>query len=273
MSKTKRNTNGKNTVRKKKKSQAPVVELISQLDTSQLNFDNYSDNELTDLFEKVTHVEESLSETLGISRLNCKEILGAKVAQEKQWFLVSWYDFERPSFVPAPVMHRLAPEKVIEFYEARLKFGPDEKSVEEIHVEPISKLLMKKTKSKRRKPKQFIDQTTNEAIHQQQKQNLAISQSEIESEMIAAKLRKTVPQNTYTPPKTKNVQTQQTPNTNNYPITQQRHEQRNYTVSSSQVYAIMNCWGCQQQLQYACGLHMIRCPSCNTIMHTGSNRQ
>jgi hypothetical protein len=179
-------------IQQRKKKQASIVELICQLNTEHLNLEYYSDSELADLFGKVYSVETTISNALGFSKLNCKQILGSKTSNGKQWFLVSWMDFDKPSYVPAPVLHRLAPDKVIQFYEARLKFQKNGESndIDEVEIEPLGSLILKKHKEsieeniKVENNTELKDNSASAIMHQQQIKNLSKNQIDIESEML-----------------------------------------------------------------------------------------
>lgn len=86
----------------------------------------YNNDQLHDLFLKVHEVGGELDRILDTEG-EVKEILGTKMEGKTMWFYVKW-DNNQASFIPARVLNRFAPNKVIQYYESILQFqpGPEE---------------------------------------------------------------------------------------------------------------------------------------------------
>lgn len=89
----------------------------------------YTSDQLNELFDKIHDLEGELSRLLDYGG-EVQEIIGAKMDKQTMWFYVRWDDSET-SFIPAQVLNRMAPDKVIQYYENRLQFrsSPDKDNV------------------------------------------------------------------------------------------------------------------------------------------------
>jgi LSD1 subclass zinc finger protein len=96
------------------------LDVIVDNEPSQL-LKGYSTDQLNEIFDKIQDLEGELSRLLDYGEV--QEIIGAKMDKQTMWFYVRWDDNEC-SFIPAQVLNRMAPDKVIQYYEGILQFQP-----------------------------------------------------------------------------------------------------------------------------------------------------
>ncbi|XP_049847812.1 uncharacterized protein LOC126304682 [Schistocerca gregaria] len=65
---------------------------------------------------------QNLNVNNSVSLPEIQEILGVKMVKEQLMFYVKWKKSEIYTFVPSPIVHKIAPQQVIQFYESRLSF-------------------------------------------------------------------------------------------------------------------------------------------------------
>eukprot|EP01127_Copromyxa_protea_P008051 TRINITY_DN1836_c0_g1_i1.p1 TRINITY_DN1836_c0_g1~~TRINITY_DN1836_c0_g1_i1.p1 ORF type:complete len:154 (-),score=28.55 TRINITY_DN1836_c0_g1_i1:31-492(-) len=147
---------------------------------------------------------------------------------EKQtmWFYVRWDDNEC-SFVPSQVLNRMAPDKVIQYYEGILQFqpGPENKDTPR-----GTDHLLKNLGSSGG----IMDRQVKEELQSKPPQQQTPQQPQPPQQKSAPSPR---------PPP-------QQPPANKAPPT----------------FRTMNCTGCNILLQYPDGTKAIKCPVCNTVM-------
>jgi len=112
-----------------KRKKLPLDPLLES-EPSQL-LKGYSADQIQELFYVTHELGAELEKVLELEG-EVKEILGCKMDNKTMWFYVKW-DSNDTSFVPARVLNRFAPSKVIQYYESVLQFqpgpGPDKSKV------------------------------------------------------------------------------------------------------------------------------------------------
>jgi len=192
----------------------------------------YSSEQLRDLLDKIKDLESAVDRALDYDN-EVQEILGAKLEGKVMWFSVKWGGGEK-SFIPAHVLNRIAPEKVIQYYESVLQFLPN--------PNPTNK--------------QTLDSENKEGPDDWDESNPPQKFSRTESSD-----RRNVPMN--------NIN-----NNNNKGGSRSRRtpdELGSMTfvppkVNRTTQFKKINCSGCSILLQYPEGTKVIKCPSCNAIM-------
>eukprot|EP01126_Amoeba_proteus_P001597 TRINITY_DN10477_c0_g1_i1.p1 TRINITY_DN10477_c0_g1~~TRINITY_DN10477_c0_g1_i1.p1 ORF type:complete len:184 (-),score=35.15 TRINITY_DN10477_c0_g1_i1:264-815(-) len=168
-----------------------------------------------------------------------QEIVGAKKEDGMVWFYVKWSDTVEPSFVPSSAMNRIAPDKVIQYYERILQFQPGTEN-------PCAKNPTSPT----------INNNLN---------HVNGSSERLNSREEDVKL----PKSPSLP--LKQLQPPQTPHLQPSPPSQHQPPQPQGNMQPSQrqtrlSFRTMNCTGCSILLQYPEGTKAIKCPVCNTVM-------
>lgn len=185
----------------------------------------YSLEQLRDLHEKIAVLASEVVHQLDYDS-EVQEIIGAKLDGRVMWFCVKWETGEH-SFIPSHVLNRIAPEKVIQYYESILHFEPkpEGEDKEEKGIERLNEQINDNGES-------MVDPSVTEL-----EQNLAAKQQR-------EQLRTPAPSN------------------NNKP----RNNEPPRTGGSGVQNHTMKCGGCRIMLQYPEGTKAIRCPMCNHVM-------
>jgi LSD1 subclass zinc finger protein len=194
----------------------------------------YSSEQLRDLLDKIKDLESAVDRALDYDN-EVQEILGAKLEGKVMWFSVKWGGGEK-SFIPAHVLNRLAPEKVIQYYESVLQFLPNPNPKEgENNKEgaddwdesnPAQKFSKTESSDRRSVPMNNTNNNNNSA----NKGGSRSSRTSRAPEELGSM--------TFVPPK----------------------------VNRTTQFKKINCSGCSILLQYPEGTKVIKCPSCNAIM-------
>lgn len=192
----------------------------------------YTTDQLNELFDKIHDLESELGRLLDYGS-DVQEIIGAKMDKQTMWFYVRWEDNEC-SFIPAQVLNRMAPEKVIQYYEGILQFQPHPDNKDTVRgTERLLKSLGTSGGIMDTQVKTELRQS--KGLHQQQPQH---------------------PQPPAKPSPTPRQPSQQ--------------PQQQATKQQSP-FRTMHCTGCNILLQYPEGTKAIKCPVCNTVMPVAHN--
>lgn len=223
---------GKDDIQRKGKKSLPLDIFFEESPHSLLK--GYSSDQLRDLLDKIKDLETAVDRVLDYDN-EVQEILGAKLDGKVTWFFVKWEGGEN-SFIPANVLNRIAPEKVIQYYESVLQFLPNpnpkedpEKGNEE-NEEDSGPHKMSRTES---------------SADRRNSKGSSGSSGSIGSSGNNRSNRKSID-----------------PDHSNLHFVQPK-------VSRTTQFKKINCVGCQILLQYPEGTKVIKCPSCNTIMPVG----
>jgi len=191
----------------------------------------YTNEQLTELHQKLFDLERELCHSLELDG-EVAEVIGAKMENKVMWFYVRWEDNEC-SFVPATILNRISPEKVIQYYESILQFQP----TPEKDIERGTEKLLSSGNS-------LMDASVNRAIREQERRKPSPS-------------RDPPPNNN-----TSNVGSSSTGGSgSSEPIVKRPF------IQGQKNFRTMNCTGCSILLQYPEGTKAIKCPVCNTVMH------
>jgi len=132
-----------------------VLDILLEYEANYL-LKGYTNEQLTELHQKLFDLERELCHALDLGG-DVSEVIGAKMENKVMWFYVRWEDNEC-SFVPATVLNRISPDKVIQYYEGILQFQPTpDKEVER----GAEKLLSNGTS--------LIDTSVNRALQEQRR--------------------------------------------------------------------------------------------------------
>lgn len=192
----------------------------------------YSTDQLNELYDKVHELEGELSRQLDYGG-EVQEVIGAKMDKQSMWFYVRWDDDEC-SFIPAQVLNRTSPEKVIQYYESILQFQPSPEIKDTIRG--ADRLLKNLGSSS------IMDRQVKEEMRQ----------------------NKAAP-----PPQPKQTNPPRQPHQQQHqPQPQQTQPPKAPTQNP---FCTMNCTGCGILLQFPEGTKAIKCPVCNTVMAAQSS--
>jgi len=188
----------------------------------------YSSEQLRDLLDKIKDLESAVDRALDYDN-EVQEILGAKLEGKVMWFSVQWGGGEK-SFIPSHVLNRIAPEKVIQYYESILQFLPNPNP----NPTPNAKDDAEN--------KEGSDIREDNDWDESNPQKLSRTESSDRGRLKGSRPSRRAPEDvssmTFVPPK----------------------------VSRTTQFKKINCTGCTILLQYPDGTKVIKCPSCNTIM-------
>jgi len=190
-------------------------------------------------------------------------VLSVKKDNGVLWFYVQW-DSETKSFIPARVLNKIAPEKVIEFYESVLTFQPD-KDRKQLDLEKLNQEFLSDIPSdSQKKPPISPDIETKPEVP-------SSIQKELKSDTRQAPIsdQPTTPSQSKDEERTKHrkqlfsKQQQQ----QQHLLQQQLLQQQLQIQQPKPPYHTMNCTGCNILLQYPDGTTAkIKCPACHAIM-------
>jgi len=212
--------------------------------SSQQLLKGYTTEELGEMFEKVADLEAEIGELLE-TEPEIDTILGSKMDNQTLWFYVRWGDKEC-SFIPAKALSKIAPEKVIKYYESILNFNPTKKEETSFGLDSLQHLP-------------DGDKTANRLLTQRENRPRLLPQTQLQSPQ---------PQPQLIQPQQSQPQLQQPP-----PLQTKKDKNNDFLLPSSsnngqkaKSFRTMNCTGCSILLQYPEGTKAIKCPSCNTVM-------
>jgi len=240
-----RSVSRSNTQRKK-----PLDELLSK--TPQSLVKGYSSKELQELYMRVASLEQEIGQFVDQTP-QVASVLSVKKDNGVLWFYVQW-DSEAKSFIPARILNKIAPEKVIEFYEGLLTFQPD-KEKKPLDLDKLQ------------------EQSTDMQVDSSQKKQPMSPEAEVKPETPTSLSRESKPEQKHgaeQAPQPKDEERK--PRKQLYTKHQQQQHQHSFQQQLLQQqlpknYHTMNCTGCQILLQYPDGTTAkIKCPACHAIM-------
>lgn len=206
----------------------------------------YTQEQLKELQEKLKDVELEAIRNLGYEN-DIREVIGAKLDGKNMWFCVKWEGGE-VSFIPSNIIQRIAPNKVIEYYESIVKLGPQIDQPEENNNNTNNENNEKLVKVK----EEIIGlESLNEVIMG------GDGDSFIDSQVVRLQGRMEILDR----PQQKELEKEN------------REKEKNREVqkpSSKQKVAVktIHCTGCGVKLQFPAGTKLIKCPNCSHIMQT-----
>lgn len=219
----------------------------------------YSQEQLKELQEKLKEVQLEAIRSLDYES-GIREVIGAKLDGKSMWFCVKWEGGET-SFIPSNIIQRIAPNKVIEYYESIVQFSPlnqqNENNIEnnnENNNNNDEKEKLVKVKEEKK------DEEKKEEIIGLENLNRSIINGNgdalIDSQVVVLLGRIEV--------------------TEDRPIKQKEKENREKEKNrdsqksnkNAKVMKTIHCTGCGVKLQFPTGTKLIKCPSCHHIMQT-----
>lgn len=123
----------------------------------------YTKEELEDVNDKLQDIQDEILQSLSFDH-EVEQIIGAKLDKDTLWFYVQW-DNSKTSFVPSTIVNKIAPDKVIAYYEGILTFSPTPREV-------LGKDALKKKVSSTVTDKKVAEKQLKEKEKQQQLQQL-----------------------------------------------------------------------------------------------------
>jgi LSD1 subclass zinc finger protein len=197
----------------------------------------YSSEQLRDLLDKIKDLESAVDRALDYDN-EVQEILGAKLEGKVMWFSVKWGGGEK-SFIPAHVLNRIAPEKVIQYYESVLQFLPNPNPKDDAENKEGSD--MREENDWDESTPQKFSRTESSDRRNVPLNNNNNNNNNNKGGSRSSRERRTPEElnsMTFVPPK----------------------------VNRTTQFKKINCSGCSILLQYPEGTKVIKCPSCHAIM-------
>lgn len=214
----------------------------------------YTQEQLKELQEKLKDVQLEAIRNLDYEN-DIREVIGAKLDGKNMWFCVKWEGGEI-SFIPSNIIQRIAPNKVIEYYESIVKLGPQIDQPEENNNNNNSNNNDENNNEKLVKVKEEIIglESLNEVIM------AGDGDSFIDSQVVRLQGRMEILDR----PQQKELEKENREKEKN------REVQKPSSNSSKQKVAVktIHCTGCGVKLQFPAGTKLIKCPNCSHIMQT-----
>jgi len=188
--------------------------------------------ELEDVCEKLQDLQEEILQALNLDG-DIDKVIGAKMDKNRLWFYVQWEDEnDEFAYVPASIVNKIAPDKVIKYYESILTFPSSSPAAKEEAI-GVDKLQKRVSDS-------ITDKKVNWQIDRERAKERE-RERERQSQLMGNGLKT-------------QTQTQST--------LMQQLAQKTFRPRT------MNCTGCNVLLQYPEGTKVIKCPKCHAVMHS-----
>jgi len=207
-------------------------------DTSVSNalLQGYSPDQLKELQDRLKDIQTEVIRNLDYDN-DIREVIGAKLDGKSMWFCVKWEGGET-SFIPSNIIQRIAPNKVIEYYENIVQFVPqiEESELVKVKEEVVGvENLNEFIASGRNEP--MIDSNVNRILERRQILDRPVIQRDDRERNRGESNR----------------------------ISFERPQNK---PKSPAIVKTMHCTGCGIKLKFPGGTKLIKCPSCNHIMQT-----
>jgi LSD1 subclass zinc finger protein len=202
----------------------------------------YSPEQLKELQERLKEVQTEVIRNLDYDN-EIREVIGAKLDGKSMWFCVKWESGET-SFIPASIINRIAPNKVIQYYESIVSYIPqmtEEPAKVKEEVIGVANLTQFINSTGRNEP--MIDSSVSRILERREILDRPVVQREDRERNRGG-----------------------------------GSDNRENTFSSSNqnkpkspaIVKTMHCTGCGIKLKFPGGTKLIKCPSCNHIMQTAN---
>jgi len=205
----------------------------------------YLPDQLKELQDRLKDIQTEVIRNLDYDNV-IREVIGAKLDGKSMWFCVKWEGGET-SFIPANIINRIAPNKVIQYYESIVSYHPLEEN-EEVKVKEeiigVENLTQFINSNGRNDP--MIDSTIHKILERREILDRPVIQRE---------------------DRERNRGGDHNNNNNNKDIERQAIQNK---PKSPAIVKTMHCTGCGIKLKFPGGTKLIKCPSCNTIMQTAN---
>jgi LSD1 subclass zinc finger protein len=217
----------------------------------------YAPDQLKELLERLKDVQTEVIRNLDYDN-EIREVIGAKLDGKSMWFCVKWAGGET-TFIPANIINKIAPNKVIEYYESIVKFAPqiepNEVRVKE-EVIGVGNLNDRIISAGRNEP--MIDSRVSQILQRREILDRPVMLREDRERNRDREDRQTK----------QPVQQQKQNNT----INNNNNNKPKVQVSTGPdvVHKIMHCTGCGIKLKFPLGSRLIKCPACQHIMETAN---
>jgi len=145
------------------------LDVLLQTDFQRLK-QEYTKEELEDVNEKLQDIQDEVLQSLSYDH-EVEEIIGPKLDKDTLWFYVRW-DNNKTALIPASILNRLAPDKVINYYEGILTHSSTPKEVlgkEGLRKKVSTSITDKKVAEKQLKEREKQQQLRQ--LQQAQRQN------------------------------------------------------------------------------------------------------
>jgi len=218
-----------------------IFEKGENLPSTEALLQEYSNDQLKELQERLKEIQTEVIRNLDYDN-EIREVIGAKLDGKSMWFCVKWEGGET-SFVPSNVINRIAPNKVIEYYENIVKYIPQVESETDVKVKEevigIENLNGFITTNGRNEP--MIDSNVNRLLERREILDRPV------------------------------IQREDTRSERNRGNSGQRFNERPVNKPKTPAAVkTMHCTGCGIKLKFPGGTKLIKCPACNHIMQTAN---
>jgi len=248
----------------KKSGKRLALDLLYEESPSHL-LKGYSNEQLRELHEKIKDLESEVVKSLDYDN-EVQDLIGAKIEEQKLWFYVKWEGGEK-SFIPAHVLNRIAPDKVIVYYENILEFRQaptkDNEEGKTIRYRP-NREEEKAADNEKEKTEEF---KPDETYSSKELSNMADSKERELSERDKLRTRSQHSSNynqKYGINKTTDIKVEN----QNEEKNSDKNQDKRWSAPLKDGFQTRNCTHCDVLLQFrpGVGTKAIRCPVCQTIM-------
>jgi LSD1 subclass zinc finger protein len=216
--------------------------LLIESPSNDILLQGYSPDQLKELQDRLKDLQTELIRNLDYDN-EIREVIGAKLDGKSMWFCVKWAGGET-SFIPANIINRIAPNKVIEYYESIVSYVPhvtEETELVKVNEEVVGLGNLN----------DFINSTGRNDPMIDSNVNRILERSEILDRPVHRDERN-------------RGERENNNNSIERPVV-------NKPKSSAVVAKTMHCTGCGIKLKFPGGTKLIKCPACNHIMQTANN--
>jgi LSD1 subclass zinc finger protein len=206
----------------------------------------YSPDQLKELQDRLKDIQTELIRNLDYDN-EIREVIGAKLDGKSMWFCVKWAGGET-SFIPSNIINRIAPNKVIEYYEGIVSYVPhvtEEKELVKVKDEVVGLGNLNAFINSTGRNEPMIDSNVNRILERREILDRPVVQRDDRERNSGER-----------------------ENTNNSVNSFERPVASK--PKSPAVVKTMHCTGCGIKLKFPGGTKLIKCPSCNHIMQTAN---
>jgi LSD1 subclass zinc finger protein len=228
----------------------------------------YTPDQLKELQERLKDLQTEVIRNLDYDN-EIREVIGAKLDGKSMWFCVKWVGGET-TFIPANIINRIAPNKVIEYYESIVQFAPQIDS-NEVRVKEevigVGNLNDRIISAGRNEP--MIDSKVSNILQRREILDRPVMLREDRERIRAREERQNI-QFQLRDRETGNTASNQNNNNNNNNDKPKPNPTPTPSPSPGGAvqHKIMHCTGCGIKLKFPVGTRLIKCPSCHHIMET-----
>jgi LSD1 subclass zinc finger protein len=206
----------------------------------------YSPEQLKELQDRLKDIQTEVIRNLDYDN-EIREVIGAKLDGKSMWFCVKWEGGET-SFIPANIINRIAPNKVIEYYESIVSYIPqnrEENEMAKVKEEVVGVGNLNQLINSTGLNEPMIDSSVNRILARREILDRPVIQR---NDRLSERNRG---------------------DDNFRDNTIEKLSIQNKSKSPA-IVKTMHCTGCGIKLKFPGGTKLIKCPSCNHIMQTAN---